>query len=439
MTIGYFNHSCQGESHKATGKVCQDYSLTWQDPETKATVAVVCDGHGGDSYFRSSVGAEFAAKITLEKVKTYISEVDENLFQNLSFTQVGTVETFENPTPLDMSLRRLFTSIYSDWRTAIIEDGKRPLDEWETQNVSQEDASRLSDEKRIVKVYGCTLMVYVCTQDFWFAFHLGDGKCVMFDHDNNFTQPIPWDEKCFLNKTTSMCDNEPVGEFRYCAEGDGKFPIAVFLGSDGMDDTFGDGEKLNNFYANIIKSICKDGQNSVKKSLEQDLPELSRRGSQDDMSLAVVYDKDRLYEAKATIVKFTRSIIERDINSLLQEVNKRKDIITKAEKIESEIANDTKEAEKINTKIDCDKKLVDEISAWILKLRQRIDEISREISGRNKEFNEIQNRISHNKQNLPKIQAEARMAAKELERHEKSLADKKAELSKFDNDINNQI
>jgi len=49
-----FNHSCQGESHKASDKECQDYSLTWQNEDKSITIAVVCDGHGGDSYFRSA-------------------------------------------------------------------------------------------------------------------------------------------------------------------------------------------------------------------------------------------------------------------------------------------------------------------------------------------------------------------------------------------------
>ena len=57
-----FNYSCEGESHKATGKVCQDHSLTCS--VEGLTMAVVCDGHGGERYFRSDIGSKFAAEAT---------------------------------------------------------------------------------------------------------------------------------------------------------------------------------------------------------------------------------------------------------------------------------------------------------------------------------------------------------------------------------------
>ena len=41
-----FNYSCQGESHKATNKECQDYSLSVKDDDNGIYIAVVCDGHG---------------------------------------------------------------------------------------------------------------------------------------------------------------------------------------------------------------------------------------------------------------------------------------------------------------------------------------------------------------------------------------------------------
>lgn len=36
--------------------------------------------------------------------------------------------------------------------------------------------------------------------DFWFAFHIGDGKLVRMSIVNNkieFDQPVPWDNRCF--------------------------------------------------------------------------------------------------------------------------------------------------------------------------------------------------------------------------------------------------
>lgn len=59
---------------------------------------------------------------------------------------------------------------------------------------------------KLEKIYGCTLMAYVRTNKYWFAFHLGDGKMISFDEEAQWKEPVLWDDRCFLNKTTSICD-----------------------------------------------------------------------------------------------------------------------------------------------------------------------------------------------------------------------------------------
>lgn len=71
-------------------------------------------------------------------------------------------------------------------------------------------------------------MCYVATKSYWFAFHIGDGKCIAYDIEGNWYEPIPWDDRCFLNKTTSLCDSIALDEFRYCYSGTGQLPIAIF-------------------------------------------------------------------------------------------------------------------------------------------------------------------------------------------------------------------
>lgn len=72
------HHSCQGESHIATNKVCQDASYSATD--TTMSIAIVCDGHGGARYFRSDVGAKFAVDATKECVDEFVSEIDKGIF-----------------------------------------------------------------------------------------------------------------------------------------------------------------------------------------------------------------------------------------------------------------------------------------------------------------------------------------------------------------------
>lgn len=161
------------------------------------------------------------------------------------------------------------------------------------------------------KVYGCTLLVCAYTPWFWFAFQIGDGKCFACDENGIWSEPIPWDERCFLNKTTSICDSSAIDEFRYCYDGTGNFPIAVILGSDGIDDSFGAEENQANFYVQILKSIAKSGIEATLSEIESTLPQLSKIGSQDDMSIAMVFDAEKVSMAVPKLIEWQISNVRR--------------------------------------------------------------------------------------------------------------------------------
>ena len=255
---GCLNVHCLGESHKDSGKPCQDYSYSHVDDNM--AIAVVCDGHGGERYFRSDVGAKAATEIIVEVVRLFVKQVEPKLFKGTPYTAEGVVtESQKKLTLLDVKFRQMFSSIITKWNERIeLHAKENPLSEWELEHVPEkyrlefsENLTRTSADSTLNKQYGCTLMVYVQTEDYWFAFHLGDGKCISFHNDINFhgqqqvwDEPIPWDERCFLNKTTSICDSEAINEFRYCYGNSSAMPVAVFLGSDGIDDTYGEMQNI---------------------------------------------------------------------------------------------------------------------------------------------------------------------------------------------------
>lgn len=86
--------------------------------------------------------------------------------------------------------------------------------------------------------------------------------------------------------TTSLCDENAVNEFRFAYGDVESIPNAVFLCSDGIDGTFGSGDLLYGFYANIIKSIYDDGIENVLSQLPEVLFHFSKTVSRDDMSIA---------------------------------------------------------------------------------------------------------------------------------------------------------
>jgi hypothetical protein len=151
---------------------------------------------------------------------------------------------------------------------------------------------------------------------------------------------VLWDDRCFLNKTTSICDSDALNEFRYTYQGDGGFPVAVFLGSDGMDDSFGEETNLVNFYVRVAKSLVKDGFDATFADVKETLPVLSKRGSQDDMSIACVYDEKALEEALPKFILWQIAITKAGIlkvnSKILETTDKRNELEEKVLTLEKD-------------------------------------------------------------------------------------------------------
>ena len=285
---------CRGASHEISGKVCQDCCQA--EVTDSYTIGVVSDGYGGDRYFRSDVGSKSAVEATLECVREFVRTADDGLFSGAPLTQCGTVaaERAKNGSGRGDEryalFRQLFSSIICKWHERILEDAKRPVTPEERAKVPQEQIAAFestdSEGHRtgIEQTYGCTLMCFAMTRTYWFAFHIGDGKCVAFSVDSGrieSSEPVPWDEKCFRNVITSLCDPEALDRFRYCYGGKDTFPLAVFLASEGIDGSFPETAGMANFYVNILKLLGRYSTDAAQKELDDTLPALSRRGSKD--------------------------------------------------------------------------------------------------------------------------------------------------------------
>ncbi|MDE6010514.1 MAG: protein phosphatase 2C domain-containing protein [Muribaculaceae bacterium] len=294
------NFSCKGESHIAAGKVCQDYSHS-DVYEDGTAIAIVCDGHGGKRYFRSDIGARIAAEVTEHKLKTFIGEAGASLLKDAPFTRRGTISDqitnhdFDKTSDIDRAFRQLFGSIIYEWNTEVLAHASQnPITESEKEGLEERWIKDFEAHVNLEKVYGCTLIAAVITPEFRLAFQIGDGKCFICDSEGNWSEPIPWDDRCFLNRTTSICDSGAIDEFRYCFDGTGEPPVAVILGSDGIDDSFGSEENQANFYVQILNSIAKSGRAATLSEIASTLPQLSKIGSRDDLSVAMIFDTDKV-------------------------------------------------------------------------------------------------------------------------------------------------
>ncbi len=384
-------HYCQGESHKSTEKPCQD--CAWAESSESLSMAIVCDGHGGEPYFRSQYGSQFAVEIAKKAIRSFVDSMEDSsftvkgkrsVFEDKPFTDYGTNDGKEHEIDnhAHKALMWLFSSIISQWNDRIAKDAcERDLDEWEQIHVDQKykddfHAKQQDPSATFEKIYGCTLMAYVQTPTYWFAFHIGDGKFVTVHNEGNgieFRQPIPWDERCFLNKTTSLCDSHVLEEFRYCYQGDGSFPRAVFLGSDGMDDSYGDGDNLYNFYTQLFKIIIRKGNEKALDELKKSLPIISKRGSKDDMSVACVYDDTALSAMFFALTDYQGKMLDEQFAQVGEKV------LQLTKKIE-DLGNPEKLEKKDQIELEYAKKDLTRVADQAVRIKRRMAVLKGEIT-----------------------------------------------------------
>lgn len=281
-----FHLTVIGASHIKNSTVCQDCSQSCE--KTECRLVVVCDGHGGADYFRSDRGSKLAAVAFMDCME------NPDLIAALSAAAAEKQR--------QSRMEQLIKSIIARWNSLVEQDMRQhPFDEDELSGVSEKARRRYEAGERLQAAYGTTLIGAVLAENFWLGLQIGDGKCVAVSETGEFTQPIPWDEECFLNVTTSLCDENAAKEFRFCFSR--TLPAAVFIGSDGIDDCFAGDERLYDFYRVTLKSFAETDEETAIAQLKEYLPTLSEKGSGDDMSVGILINTDLVCKSESVYRK----------------------------------------------------------------------------------------------------------------------------------------
>lgn len=268
-TMYDFAFSEQGYNHIKSGKVCQDSSGHYSDDSM--AVVVVADGHGSDNYPRTDRGSRFAVQATITAIREFVKTVEDS-----------SIDIFIDS---ESYLEQLAKNILANWYAAVDADlEKYPFSEEELSKVSDKYKKRYMSGQKQEKAYGTTLIAVCQTKDYWFGLQIGDGKCVCVSQNGSVYEPIPWDEDCQANITTSICDSEAIGEFRYCFMKE--CPVATLMGTDGIDDSYANSEELYVLYRSILTIFAEHGRETGEAEVQAFLPGLSRKGSGDDVSIA---------------------------------------------------------------------------------------------------------------------------------------------------------
>jgi serine/threonine protein phosphatase PrpC len=301
-----FAVTVQGGSHIKSGVVCQDAS-NWYNDES-VSIAVVADGHGDSNCFRSDKGSKFAVACATEGIKQFVKQ-HETMFK----PGLGKKPDPPSSRELEKLLReKLIRQTVASWNKAVMENYQSsPFIEQELEKVSEKYRKRYENNESVNKAYGTSLIAAAITPWYCFGFHIGDGRFSVLYQDSSGGQPVPWDPKCYLNVTTSICDDDILDRGE---EGVRVFlslhsekapPVAFFLCSDGIDDNYPVDEKENaeclyRLYRKIAVDFAEEGYeitfggDGESGKLRDLANRFATKGKGDDTSLAGILNTEEL-------------------------------------------------------------------------------------------------------------------------------------------------
>ena len=368
---------------------CQDASTHYPEYPDTVAIAIVADGHGSTRCFRSNIGSERAVEIAKNSVAAFVKKTPKLSNKMIALT-IERKEVEVSESKIDLS--NVVKEIIDKWFSAVTEHEKEhPLkDDPRFGGIVQKYKDRyINDVDYRCHAYGTTLMAAAMSENYWFGFQVGDGKCVVLYEDGSWDLPIPWDDKCTFNTTTSICDDDSLSGFRYWfgfnnakgtyteygygVNGEGKVyvreaqsrPLTIFIGSDGVEDSYPriDNDKyVINFYRNRIVSLAESGYDVFNEEIDGLAKRFADRESTDDVSIAgIIGDVN-----KADVAKMKRdskvhesgemaSVKRRDADEkkdALDTVQKRTDAVTANQRqLESRITSVESDVASLNAKI----------------------------------------------------------------------------------------
>lgn len=300
-----FHETVRGHLHVMNEFPCEDSSSSFSAENGRYHIAIVADGHGSKSCFRSDYGSKVATEVALECLQQFAEatlaseELEERFYKDI----------FSNPRYRHMTVRRLTDTILAEWHDRVLEDYKNNPPTLEEMG---ESATEYQNGKNPAHIYGTTLIAALKIPQCLILLHQGDGRCDVFYEDGSVDQPIPWDSRCEDTATTSLCDEDAAERFRSCVLNLAEKPvIACYVGCDGVEDAYRDTYEglggshvlmggVHAFYKYLTCQIVQMGDEAFKSWLPDFLAKFSadgifsRSGSGDDVSVSGIVDLSKI-------------------------------------------------------------------------------------------------------------------------------------------------
>ena len=203
MAYELFCQSIQGAGHIKRGMPCEDFGRKHECEEFK--IFVLGDGHGDSNCPRSSLGSKLVCEIAVDELREFAMEIKKHKWEYKLLCEKES----------EKLVYQLVSSIFGQWSLRVKEDFKNhPLTE-EEEIASSECIQYYRRGEKIEHIYGTTFLAGVMTPEYLLLLQQGDGRCVVFDANGDVSQPIPWDDRCIANVSTSVCDPDSVVSCRF--------------------------------------------------------------------------------------------------------------------------------------------------------------------------------------------------------------------------------
>lgn len=276
--------SVRGYAHILNDKERQDAVLTFK--ERSYSVVIVCDGHGGDKYFRSACGAKIACEVGKDAISQFMTTLRKDRFKKYDF--------LKRPSKREEMLFQLQRAIIQYWVDCVNNDIQALPFANDKQFAELDDADKAALATTPIKAYGSTFVAAVSCAEFLLVLKLGDGNVCTYDGNEvqilDHTEAELADEQLQFNITTSLCGSNADVEFKhYFRPRDGKRNLqGIAVTTDGIINSFKTENAYKAFIANIFGGYREDGMQKAHDDLADFLPRLSEKGSGDDLSVAIM-------------------------------------------------------------------------------------------------------------------------------------------------------
>lgn len=281
--------SRQGYHHILHHKACEDASLIY---ESDAYIcAALADGHGARYCFRADQGSLFAVQSAAAVLRSLYS-----LTENKEF-----IEKLKDVSKRDMIYALLAKQIVAQWKKQILNDiQQHPISR---QELAQNQIFDFDAQAEPYLMYGTTLLAFGKNSEGILLLQQGDGRIIVLYEDGRMDMPVPWDEHCSGNMTTSLCDQDAALAMRFTyLPAQSKKVAAVFLVSDGIEDSFLDFKDLYEYLLELIV-LQSEHPNDFLSVLQNSMDQISKNGSQDDASCVFFTDQKIMQGLWSSILK----------------------------------------------------------------------------------------------------------------------------------------